>query len=517
MKRLFFIPALCLLFASCGGDKGTDDGGVPSLKVEPSSLDFAAVSAPSQNVTVTAENVEWEVRVSETASSWLKAEKTDGTTVTVSVTDNGTPEQRTGSFTVAPTNGEDVKAKSVTVTQSGGDVEYKFSVEPAALTFEAEGAAAQTVTITAEGGLTWEAKVEGDAASWITVTPGEGTLEVKVSDNPEATERSGNVVITPSAESIGAKAIRVTQAGKVLPPSLSIDMEDPETGVRFRANGAAYNGVEDTSIRVTAVNTDWNARAVDAEGNAITWLKTTVNKNDGLSSINVDVAKNETYEERVGYVLITATVEGVPEIRVTVTQDAAREHFSTLTDDVDVGGFCHAYGLVTPNQTWEEPDMAAAWTVRFWTDGVEHDPVKYTYTGTGARMEIAFTTEHMGFNDDQEYYLSEGVYTVAAATEDNRLPPMHVNAGYPGYFDYQHFGSWYIELENGEETVVAPIAEGTVTVASAGGDCYTFTFDCMDDAGFAITGSYTVELSYKQNGMPVGPPPVTASDSSSFK
>ena len=101
-------------------------------------------------------NVEWEVRVSDTSSAWLKAEKTDGTTVTVSVTDNGTPEQRTGSFTVVPTNNEDVKAKSVTVVQTGSDVEYKFAVEPAALTFEAEGAAAQTVTITAEGGLTWE-------------------------------------------------------------------------------------------------------------------------------------------------------------------------------------------------------------------------------------------------------------------------------------------------------------------------------------------------------------------------
>ncbi len=515
MKRLLFISALCLLFASCGGDKGPEGGGVPSLKVEPSSLDFAAVSAPSQSVTVTAVNVEWEVRVSDTSSAWLKAEKTDGTTVTVSVTDNGTPEQRTGSFTVVPTNNEDVKAKSVTVVQTGSDVEYKFSVEPASLTFEAEGAAAQTVTITAEGGLTWEAEVEGDAASWITVTPGEGTLEVKVSDNPETAERSGNIVVTPSAESVGAKAIRVTQAGKVLPPSLSVNEEELADGFKYSASGAKYTGPN--NIRVTAVNTDWNARAVDAEGNAVTWFSVKTNKENKIQSIGVDVTKNETYEERVGYVLITATVEGVPEIRVSVTQDAASEHLSTLTEDVDVSGFCHAYGLVTPNQTWEEPDMAAAWTVRFWTDGVEHDPVKYTYTGTGARMEIAFTTEHMGFNDDQEYYLSEGVYTVAACTEGSRLPPMHVNAGYPGYFDYQHFGSWYIGLENGEETEVAPIAEGTVTVASAGENRYTFTFDCMDDAGFAITGSYTVELSYKQNGMPVGPPPVIASDSSSFK
>ena len=54
----------------------------------------------------------------------------------------------------------------------------------------------------------------------------------------------------------------MTQAGKVLPPSLSINVEDPETGITFKANGEVASGT--TSIQVTAVNTDWNARAVDA-------------------------------------------------------------------------------------------------------------------------------------------------------------------------------------------------------------------------------------------------------------
>ena len=504
MKKFLFIPALCLLFASCGGDKGPDGGGVPSLKVEPSSLDFAAVSAPSQSVTVTAVNVEWEVRVSDTASAWLKAEKTDGTTVTVSVTDNDTPEQRTGSFTVAPTNSEDVKAKSVTVTQSGGDVEYKFLVEPAALTFEAEGAAAQTVTITAEGGLTWETEVEGDAASWITVTPGEGTLEVKVSDNPEATERSGNVVITPSAESVGAKAIRVTQAGKVLPPSLSIDMEDPEAGFKFQANGQKYVGP--SNIRVTAVNTDWNARAVDAEGNAITWLKTTVNKNDGLSSINVDVAKNETYEERVGYVLITATVEGVPEIRVTVTQDAALEHLSTLTGNVDAGNLVYGYAEVNPCQEWYEPEEASSWQLYLYSDGIEEN--NGTFSGTGTRLQLWLASAHMGFNDDNEYYLANGTYEMFPHDDMGSVgPQMTFQDGYLGYFEYQHFGSWVFVMEDGEVVEKGPLAAGTVTV-SRNGEAYTFTFDFQDDMEYTITGTATVEFSrVNVLSMPVPEPP----------
>ena len=116
-------------------------------------------------------------------------------------------------------------------------------------------------------------------------------------------------MVTPSAESVGAKAIRVTQAGKVLPPSLSINVEDPETGFKFQASGVQYEGA--SNIQVTAVNTDWNARAVDAEGNAVTWFSVVADKENGLSKISINMSKNETTEERVGYLLITATVEEV--------------------------------------------------------------------------------------------------------------------------------------------------------------------------------------------------------------
>ncbi len=85
---------------------------------------------------------------------------------------------------------------------------------------------------------------------------------MKVSDNPETAGVQGNIVVTPSAESVGAKAIRVTQAGKVLPPSV-INVEDPETSITFRRMERLATGT--TSIQVTAVNTDWNTRAVDAE------------------------------------------------------------------------------------------------------------------------------------------------------------------------------------------------------------------------------------------------------------
>ena len=489
MRKLFFISALCLLFASCGGDKGPDGGGVPSLKVEPSSLDFAAVSAPSQSVTVTAVNVEWEVRVSDTASAWLKAEKTDGTTVTVSVTDNGTPEQRTGSFTVVPTNNEDVKAKSVTVVQTGSDVEYKFSVEPAALTFEAEGAAAQTVTITAEGGLTWEAEVEGDAASWITVTPGEGTLEVKVSDNPETAERSGNIVVTPSAESVGAKAIRVTQAGKVLPPSLSVDV-DPETGVVCWANGDLQGR---TNIRVTAVNVDWTARAVDAEGNAVQWFSVTEHKGE-IATISFSVTKNETYEERVGYVLIRANNEEVADIRVKVTQEASREYLSTLTGPVDLSSLTHANVSVTPNQTWHEPEKASFWILSLYSDGIEFVGGMERFAGTGSALQLELNGQFMEYNDDAEYYLESGPYEVVQSVDVDNMPveQMTIRGGCVGYYQWQRPGSWaFIYAEDG--LTEGPIVGGKIEVSRSGED-YTFSFDLVDDQNNPVTGTVTVKF-----------------------
>ena len=502
MKKLLWIPALCLFLASCGGDDGTKGGGVPSLKVEPSSLTFAAVSAPSQSVTVTAEHVDWEVRVSETASSWLKAEKTDGTTVTVSVTDNDTPDERRGSFTVAPTNNEDVKAKSVTVTQSGDDVEYTLTVEPASLTFEAEGAAAQTVTVTAEGGLTWEAAADGDAASWITVTPGEGTLEIKVSDNPEATERSGNVVITPSVSSVGPKAIRVTQAGKVFPPSLSINVEDPETGITFDANGESTSGVHD--ILVTAVNTDWNVRAVDAEDNAVTWFRATANKDNGVSVINLAVDKNETTEERVGYVLITATAEEVADIRVTLTQAGLQDHYSTLTADVELNNLVNAKVKMAPTQDWAPEGEGASWILTLWTDGVEPtNDYLNPYAGTGAYIALEMRSERIPFNDDNEYYMTAGEYTVTEY--DVNVPPMHAAGGTTGYYAWQRLGCWVFVLENDVVTGEAPLAAGTITV-SRDGDRYTFTFDCQDDSVFTITGTSSLEFVPEVTTHPTDPP-----------
>ncbi len=68
---------------------------------------------------------------------------------------------------------DDMKTESVTVTQAGSETPevYSLTVDPAALTFEAEGAAGQSVKVTASGeGITWSAAVDEAAKEWITLS-----------------------------------------------------------------------------------------------------------------------------------------------------------------------------------------------------------------------------------------------------------------------------------------------------------------------------------------------------------
>lgn len=501
MKKFLFLSSLCLLFSACGNDGG-EKGGTPSLKVEPSKLEFAAVAAPSQHIVVTAVGVEWDVRVSESASAWLKADKTDAKTVTVSVVDNATPEERSGSVTIV-SNHEDVKSKSVTVVQTGGEEAYAFELDPVSLNFDAEGAASQTIRVTAAGGVMWTASVEEAAASWLTITEGEGTISVSVTDNQVAQERVGTVVVTPSVESLGKKAVRVTQAGKDFLPSLSVDLEDPETGLRFKANGESENAVK--TIRVTAVKTDWTARAVDAAGNAASWFKAVVNKEDGLSKVDVDVTMNETLEERVGYVVIKATEEEVPEVRVTITQVGQKPYYSTLTENVTLDELEKVVvATINPTQAWD-PEMGASWVLGFGTAGIEKnvDP-QMPCAGTGIYLALEMRSGPVPFNDDNEYYMTEGVYNVRQFVLEG--DSMFVSGGMSGYYDWQHPGSWVFVMENDVIKEKAPLAAGTITV-SRSGEQYTFVFDCRDDSEYTVTGTASLEFLPRATSRPTDPVP----------
>lgn len=83
-----------------------------------------------------------------------------------------------------------------------------------------------------------------------------------------------------------------------------------------------------------------------------------------------------------------------------------------------------------------------------------------------------------------------GEFTVLVNNNDPyyKYIPGHISDGYLT-------GTWYAVLENGELTdIYTPFYSGSITIADNGNGTSTFTFDCVDDGGYSITGSVTASV-----------------------
>ena len=495
--------ALCLLAAAC-----TPKGGetTASLEVSPSSLTFGAEDATPQEITVTATGVEWNYTVPSTAD-WITVDDGTAGKLLVSVAKNTTAEQRTASIAIKPLNNDDVKAKSVTVTQTGSENPevYALTVEPAALTFEDEGAAAQSVKVTASGeGITWSAAVEENATEWITLSATEGaegetTLTVTVEDNPETVQRVANVTLTPSVESVGPKAIRVTQEAKVLPPSLTMTYQDgevPEEGFVIDYAGRSLPG----SIVIIPVNIEWEMTVTYDTGGS-NWLNVTNNPaEEGTYRINIGLntqqnnGRNESSAPRTARVVVTTSEEGIGPFEIPVTQEGKPEFLSTLEEDVDFGTLTNGKIIVYTNNDYRH-EPSSWWDLRFWSDGITYDETNAPdyYTGAGNRLCLSLYTEAIEQNDDNEYYLPDGTYTVVAYGDGySALSPGDIRAGGESWSYVFPSGSWFLRMEENVNTDRACIRSGTATV-TRNGESYTIAFDFVSDAGYRVTGAFAGE------------------------
>ena len=495
MKKLLFIAAACMLAAACTPQDG--GGETASLEVSPKSLTFGAEDTTPQEITVTATGVEWEYAVPSSAD-WITVDDGTAGKLLVSVAKNPTAEKRTASIRIIAKDNDDLEPVSVTVTQAGSETPevYSLTVDPAALTFEAEGAAGQSVKVTASGeGITWSAAVDEAAKEWITLsategTEGETTLTVTVQDNPDTAERSANVTLTPSVESVGPKAIRVTQEAKVLPPSLAITYDGgkelPEEGFVMGYRGRLI------TLALVPVNLTWKAEA-DAE-----WLKITVNTDYNLLTIAMSDVLNTSSESRSCNIIVTTDAEGVGPFKIPVTQEGQPEFQSTILEDMELTTLTHCYVAVTPNCDWRDKPFTQ-WDMRFMSENVSYANNLGNYSGTGDRLTVDLVSEPIWVNDDAEYYLPDGTYTVVANfnSDENLRVPGSVSAG-AFTFSHPRFtnGTWYVRIEDDAYPGgQAAITEGTMTVSRTGEE-YVITFEFVSDAGFAVTGTYegTLEL-----------------------
>ena len=214
--------------------------------------------------------------------------------------------------------------------------------------------------------------------------------------------------------------------------------------------------------------------------------------NDSDDEIMLRLKRNGTAEPRTASLFIVPDNAdlGLQTVEVKVTQEAAPEYRSNLTENVELN-VTHMSGEIRPGQgTGTE---GTYWTLQFFGPDAE-----YNYGmggGTGDRLYIQMASTLIERNDDGVYDLPEGTYTVTTAEKEDKMGPWEL--GYPFNLNASAMfpsGTTYTRLENGTYTVNAPLVSGTMTVLRSG-DTYTMEFDFRDDQGYTVTGTYEGPLS----------------------
>lgn len=488
MRKISMLFALTAALFTVSCDPPDDKA---SLSVKPATVEFEATGNKSVTLAVTAQNTEWKSVSESSAREWLTATDTDEGIV-ISVTDNGTTEKRTGIVMVEAVGNTGVKPVDVTVTQAAGN--FNITVVPGNLEFVGEGAEPQEVTVTVAGGdIKWTAAPEEAIGEWVTVSSKGDKLTVSVKDNPETTDRQGNVLITPDIADSKPTVVKIIQKGKILPPSLEVTPD-----------ALSFEAVYTTAkiLSVEAVNVAWTVTTSDSEGKPVPWI--TAVKVETTSCIQVTVTRNTLLEERTGKIVVKSDVESVPDVEITVTQEAGKEYISTLTGPVEIsdmeptGGFRY---MISPAQLWDEESPATWWDMELWGGAIGRTTDswgKVTYTGSGSRLKLKLYTTRMTYNDAEVFIIPDGTYEIKdypSLVTKKDMVPFTLQMGKETSNMERPSGSWYNGIDDGSYGEGAPFMEGSMTVTyNAEAKEYTFTFDFKDDQGYSITGTCAAKV-----------------------
>ena len=92
-----------------------------------------------------------------------------------------------------------------------------LDVTPGQLSFAAEGAAAQELTVTASG-VTWEYTLSAGASEWVTVEERTaGKLNVTVRDNLKSEPRTASLTVKTDNFKVKSRMVTITQQGSDRP------------------------------------------------------------------------------------------------------------------------------------------------------------------------------------------------------------------------------------------------------------------------------------------------------------
>lgn len=258
------------------------------VETEQTELSFTAIGG-SQELSVLS-NTSWTVS---SVPSWITVSPSNGEgdgKVKVTAQENPNTANRSGVIHITQ-SGLSIDV-AITVTQAG----KTFDVNTTVLNFE-DKPETQTIEITTDG--TWSARTDD---AWIALSPtsasGNSTLSVTVSENPNDSERTGQVTVSMGDKS---SAISVVQKGKYFTVSNSL--------LTYTSKGGSLN------IAVTT-NDTWTAKIE----NSPAWLQLSSSNGAGNIDVKVTASDNPSVNSRTATILFETTHS--QSVRVMVTQDA---------------------------------------------------------------------------------------------------------------------------------------------------------------------------------------------------
>ena len=189
---IYAVAAYVMILTACKDDvKDT-------LTATPTKLYFAGHGAAGQSVRVETNNKDWSVVPS--SENWISVSNKREDSFTVSVTDNTTTAERTGTVTVKAGKAEEV----ITVTQDPGG-NYTLSIDPNSITFAANETQTKNVSVTTNAG-NWSFS---QPTEWLSLEKQGSTLKV-TPKNLNLTDKSRETTITITAGNT-KETLQVTQ------------------------------------------------------------------------------------------------------------------------------------------------------------------------------------------------------------------------------------------------------------------------------------------------------------------
>ena len=185
-----------------------------------------------------------------------------------------------------------------------------LDVTPGQLSFAAEGAAAQELTVTASG-VTWEYTLSAGASEWVTVEERTaGKLNVTVRDNLKSEPRTASLTVKTDNFKVKSRMVTITQQGSDRPQTYSLSVNP--AALTF---GAEDDRPQEVIVTVEGNDLTWST---DIAESGRSWL--TVTESDGKFSVTA--SPNPEPARRTADITVTPSDAAVPAKAVRVTQEA---------------------------------------------------------------------------------------------------------------------------------------------------------------------------------------------------